>query len=605
MCGIGGIIGSSPISQREIDGTEAMLEHLETRGPDGNGIFAENKVCLVHTRLSIQDVSDRASQPMVSKCGRYAIVFNGEIYNFQSLKDEYLGDDISWNTTSDTEVLLQLLIDYEPDKVIDRIEGMYSFCFVDLIGHVAVLGRDYFGQKPLYYWRADDRLLFCSSFNGIKHATSEISKQEISKHSVEMFLGTGFIHQPSTICDDIYQLERGATLTVEFGRGISARLSHGLKKAHSMHLPDTLQGAISDSVEKCLVSDVPVGCFLSGGIDSSIITAIASRFGPVNSYCVGFKNKSFDESIHAEKIAQKLRSNHETYYLTDDEIVDIASKIPEIFGEPFADPSAIPLVALARFAKKDIKVALTGDGGDELFYGYNRHVLMRRVSFIRKSKALSSLIKKVNGHRHPIELMGRFLKINAFPEKLEKLSSFIDKDSNHSYWDYFSTGFYSFQDTNQIPERNLNADVLRELDIDCYQWSNTLVKSDRSSMYSGVELRAPLLEKVVGEYVKDNISSHTEIYGFKGKKSLRELAYSLVGKDLLDRQKAGFTPPLVEWLEGPLSSWASQGLHSFYQSEFGRNLERLDSSSGNTYLYTLQRWRYAIMGHWLKFHGYI
>ena len=456
---------------------------------------------------------------MQSKCGRYVIVFNGEIYNFQNLKEHY-PKEILWSSTSDTEVLLQLLIDFRTMEVIKKIEGMYVFCFIDLIDQVAVLARDKFGQKPLYYWKSNDRFVFSSSFTAIKNMVSGYSKQIISEDSVNMYLGTGFIHQPRTICTEIFQLNKESIVNVDFEASISLAKHFISEKPSRINVSSTLQDVITESVEKCLVSDVPLGCFLSGGIDSSIIAALARKFSPVKSYCLGFRNKSYDESIYAEKIAKRIDTDHETYYLSDDEIIDIASKIPEIFGEPFADPSLIPLVALSRYAKKDIKVALTGDGGDELFYGYNRYALLNRISFIRSSKLLSTLVKKCNKYRYQLEPIGNIFRINALPDKLEKLNSFVDNESIHNYWDFFSTGFYSYRDINQVWKSDLCPDLVRELDINYYQLSNTLVKSDRSSMYSGIELRAPMLEKAVSEYVDTYVSSHSEIFGFKGKRSL-------------------------------------------------------------------------------------
>ena len=290
--------------------------------------------------------------------------------------------------------------------------------------------------------------------------------------------------------------------------------------------------------------------------------------------------------------------------MSDDEVLEIAKRIPEIFGEPFADPSLIPLVALSKYVKKDIKVALTGDGGDELFYGYNRHVFERRVSYIRRSKLLTNLIKKCNKHHHSLEKIGQMFRINALPDKLDKLSSLTANGSDHTYWDYFATGFFNYQESIQNFDGVLSAEKIRDFDIDYYQLSNTLVKSDRSSMFSGIELRAPLLENEVSSFAESNISPKTEISGSQGKMSMRSLGYQLVGEDLLNRPKAGFTPPLTEWLEGPLASWAREGLLFFKSSYFGKNTPNLKNIHERNYLFQIQLWRCAIMGHWLRFNGH-
>lgn len=603
MCGIGGLLGSDAFSKLEFNQIEGMLDFLKTRGPDGNGIFSKSKVSLLHTRLSIQDVSDKASQPMVSVCGRYALVFNGEIYNFKELKEQY-SNDFLWKTTSDTEVLLQLLIDNNINTVIKKIEGMYAFCFVDLKDEVAILARDKFGQKPLYFWNSNERFIFASNLNALKSVVKCYSKLAISEMSVMMFLGTGFVHQPNTVCEKMFQIDKGSVLKVRFGCEISTSVHKAGNKCIKKIASDTIEDVINKSVKKCLISDVPYGCFLSGGVDSSIITAVARKSGPLRTYCVGFKNKNYDESVFAERIANRLNTDHETYYLSDDEVLDIVKRIPEIFGEPFADPSLIPLVALSNYVKKDIKVALTGDGGDELFYGYNRHIFARRVSYIRRSKLLTNLIKQSNKYHHSLERIGQIFRINALPDKIDKLSSLTANGSDHTYWNYFATGFFNYQESIQNFDGVLTAEKIRDLDIDYYQLSNTLVKSDRSSMCSGIELRAPLLENEVSSFAESNISPKTEISGSQGKMSMRLLGYQLVGEDLLNRPKAGFTPPLAEWLEGPLASWAEEGLLFFKGSNFGKNTPNFKNIHKSNYLFQLQLWRCAIMGHWLRFNGH-
>jgi len=362
---------------------------------------------------------------------------------------------------------------------------------------------------------------------------------------------------------------------------------------------NSLSDAISIAVDRCLLSDVNVGVFLSGGIDSSLVAYFASEKAKLNSYCVGFKNKGYDESVHASRVADKIGIDHQTYFLSDDEIESIVLANGEIFGEPFSDPSFIPLVALSRFASKQITVALTGDGGDELFYGYNRHVHGQLASKLNGHLAAKLMLNVAKRFPSFVAKVGSAFGYNAVLDKLSKLDTIVSSDRDQLYWSFLKGDAELASPNLRVNNEGSLVEYIRAMDIEYYQQSGTLVKSDRCSMYSSIELRAPLLEESVHQYVKSHSTPQSEISRQGGKTSLRNLAYSCIGKDLLDRPKAGFTPPLVDWMNGPLNEWANKGLCRLGQAKLFPSAPLSVDKNQTPYSYYLQVWRYAILGHWL------
>lgn len=606
MCGIVGLLSNDTLKDTStIINLNIALSSMHNRGPDAHGVLQGEKFAFAHARLSIQDISDSAQQPMVSQCGNYILVFNGEIYNFNLLKDKLIKThNIKFRSTSDTEVLLELLINYTLNEVMELIEGMYAFCFLDVSSGKAILSRDIFGQKPLYYYENENKFVFASTSSALKNMLPNID-WTISNESIQDYLSTGFIIQPKSVYSDIKQLKRGEIIKVDFSNSnkIIIDCSQLNTRVYTYSENNNLDEVIKKSVDKCLVSDVEVGAFLSGGIDSSLISYYANRTGNLKSFCLGFEGKSYDESDSAKAISDRIGTEHYTYNLSDEEVYSIANKSTDIFCEPFSDPSFIPLVAISRFAKeeKNIKVALTGDGGDEIFYGYNRHIYSKKINFFRNKKILKLILSNLLRNPKLINTILSPLGYNAVYDKISKLNMMLNNDSKSLYWNFFISNRVGFHPSDYIDFQGELVDLIRNMDIEFYQTSNTLVKSDRSSMYSGLELRAPLLEKEVLQYANSNVNSNSEIKLGTGKLSLRNLAYELIGRDLLDRPKAGFTPPLVDWIKGPLNSWATSGLSYLDKSSLkvGDSPTKLNNYNDD-YLYSLHIWRLSILGHWIN-----
>jgi asparagine synthase (glutamine-hydrolysing) len=603
MCGIAGVFSRSSLDEHKINNKlDLALEALENRGPDSYGKYISENFAFAHARLSIQDTTQLGSQPMVSECGRYVIVFNGEIYNFKQLREMLLNThSASFKTDCDTEVLLKLLIHLELPEVLNLLEGMYAFCFYDLFSKKAILARDKFGQKPLYYSHNDENFCFSSTIEGLKKVSSNDESFILNTTSINDYIAAGFILQPNSVYTNVRQLNRNSILEFNFSdfSMIETKLVKSSVNIKSKN--NSLAYAIERSVNSCLVSDVEVGSFLSGGIDSSLISYYASKQSTLKTFCVGFKNKNYDESIFAEKIAEKIGSDHHSYYVSDDEILDIVNSGHSIFGEPFSDPSFIPLVALSKFARSKVKVALTGDGGDELFYGYNRHVHCNKIQNISNNFFLKGIIATAVKFPGLIEGVGGKFGFKALSEKLSKLNMLVSSNEEDLYWSFLKPDKNIKNPDISMPLNKSLIEAVREMDIEYYQLSNTLVKSDRSSMYSGIELRAPFLENDVVQFVNDHVSYNNEIIKGHGKHSLRHLAYDLMGRELLDRPKSGFTPPLMDWLKGPLNQWAIDGLLAASKSGLcpvglPKKIDPMESD----YLYYLNIWRYSVLGHWIE-----
>lgn len=602
MCGILGVVSSSRLDQGSIAAVTAQQRLIANRGPDDSDYLASDHYCIAHTRLSIQDLSSSGRQPMLSHCGRYAIVYNGEIYNWQPLKKHFLSS-VNLSSNSDTEVLLELLAREGPQNVLSLLDGMYAFALVDTKEKKMFLARDFFGQKPLYYWSSENIFAFSSSATAVKNISEYFGfVPEVNERMIGTYLDIGFTTQPDSVWHNICQIGRNTVVEINFsGTKLSVssvEINHDNGALENCEY-SCLEKAIDASVAQCLVADVPVGLFLSGGIDSSLIAAIARRYGPLKSFSIGFESTAYDESPLAERVANRLGTEHQTITLDESTIEAIATKLPGIFDEPFGDPSIIPTVYLSEVASNEVTVALTGDGGDELFYGYNRHVYAK---IAEKTPRISGLLAKTASAARlarVIDPLGNALGIKTASEKLEKISRIHGALQDRNYLGVIGNGGIRHLAINpRSPPPNGLPEFVREQDINVYQQSGTLVKSDRCSMAAGLELRAPLLQAPVLGYAKKYISANSEIRYLSGKTSLRHLAYHLVGEDLLSRPKAGFTPPISSWLSGPLESWVRDGLAKLKDSSLGHRVHRIPDRI-EPHAMAAMLWRQAILGHWL------
>jgi asparagine synthase (glutamine-hydrolysing) len=622
MCGIVGGL-NFPFLNNSI---KECLSSISHRGPDDKGFWESEQlgVVLGHARLSILDLSINGHQPMHSECLRYVIVFNGEIYNHQKIRND-LSDDYGvqqWRSNSDTETLLRAIGLYGLDVAVSKCIGMFAFAIWDKNEKELSLVRDRMGEKPLYYGWLEGKFFFASELKAIKVAGFKL---EIDRSSLDLYFRHNYIPAPYSIYKGIKKLKPGYILTLSLaGNGVnneseklrafwslSETVSKGATtpyKLTDIQIADQLEGKLRDSVALQIEADVPVGAFLSGGIDSSLITAMITETSskPVNTFTIGFENHLFNEATLARDVAKHLKTNHTELYVTPRDALDAIPSLPNIYCEPFADSSQIPTFLVSKLAHQDVSVCLSGDAGDELFGGYNRYVATSkywgRISSI--PRPVRSLLGGVLGAPQASTLNSivsgfdalTFSKFNITNpvDKLQKLSSALGAHNiNDFYTDIVnhwkgdslvlalnerreSSLFSSISNSFSSPESWMMA-----MDMDTYLPDDILVKVDRASMANSLEARVPFLDHRIVEFAA-KIPVEQKIKNGKGKVPLREVLYRYVPKKLIDRPKRGFTLPLGEWLRGPLKGWAETLLDERKLRGQGYlNVERISSTWNN------------------------
>lgn len=580
MCGIAGFF-SAPSEQFLPHGRVIlcrMTDSIAHRGPDAEGQWCDEAsgIFLGHRRLSILDLSPAGAQPMQSHDGRFVIVFNGEIYNapllVQKLKEKK--GDITFRGHSDTEILLELFSLLGVEETLRLIKGMFAIALWDRQEKKLYLVRDHLGKKPLYYGFVGKTLVFASELKALRGFADKTGNVlGIDRKALAGYSRFGFVPAPLSIYEGIFKL-RPAHFMVMAEKDLHSRYlpqvrafwkleTQGRKQDWSAQV---LKEKLQCAVKERMMADVPLGAFLSGGIDSSLVVALMQEqsLRPVKTYSIGFDNAAFDESRHAEKVARHLGCDHTTYMVRVSDTRDIIPSLPQIYDEPFADYSQIPTAILCREARKDTVVAISGDGGDEVFCGYARYFMLQKL---RAAKAripepmrpvLSGLLRwphqgmyrnlGLNGKRiHSIagfltepDLRGEVLRsLSVFPDYAAACGQVYEPEILDSLW---TMG---------------ELESMMLVDTQLYLPDDILVKVDRASMFSALEVRSPLLDKNVLEYawtipIEDKIFSEAG----RGKKPLYDLLCTYVPREIVDRPKQGFSPPIAQWLRGDLRDWA-------------------------------------------------
>ena len=612
MCGIAGYISLNPNSfsnSHEI--LTRMIKAISHRGPDGEGIWisTDAKVSLGHRRLSILDLTSAGHQPMLSAFGRFVITLNGEIYNSEELKKillEKCGNaGINWRGHSDTEVFVNLIEAYGVEKAVTMASGMFSFAVFDLQKKILTLGRDRAGEKPLYYGWQDDAFIFASELKAIKQHPKFTGI--INKTALYQFIQMGYVPTPLSIYSQIFKLEPGYLLEISLKGEVISKKSYWKLNIESyafqqdyIHSVDSLEKLLLESVSLQMNADVPIGAFLSGGIDSSLICAMMQQNSksPIQTFTVAFNEEQYDESEYAIKIANAIGAKNYRIYLSSQNALQIVPDIASKFDEPFADSSQIPTFLLADYVKNYIKVVLTGDGGDELFGGYNRHIgayyhlpkIIATPYFLRKiaykimaglsvpnaDKALKIAKIAFNVLKEPGEFVDRYYKVvdaigsknpndlylklvSQSPDVLSVMS-YSDKGWDASYFESFS-------------HLSIAMRMMVE-DFHGYLPDDILVKSDRMTMSVGLEARMPFLDHKVIE-LAFSLPDDLKFKNGSGKFILRRILAKYFDESLHERPKKGFSMPLAEWLRGPLKDWAESLLsdrelkkHDFFNGEY-------------------------------------
>ncbi len=587
MCAISGIVNTHGKDYHDV--ISAMMQAQAHRGPDDNGIFECEDAAFAHCRLAVIDPS-RGHQPMISSDERVIIVLDGEIYNYRELRRKLIGTGHQFHTSSDVETLLHLYENSGAD-CISQLDGIFAFAIFDRQKRKLILGRDRLGQKPLHYFMDGDTLVFASEFSGLQSYPE--FPAELDKESVSNFLSLQYVPQPDTIYRNVRKLLPGHLLELNLNNNhISIRCywQADFSIKHTVLNMDSatakLRTLVEKAVEKRLEADVPIGTFLSGGIDSCIVTGIAARQlypAPCDAFTAAFSNSAYDErdaAIRSAAIINQVSGGNLRHHQQEIKPADfkLAEKISSHFGEPFADASAMPLYLLSQFAKEKISVALCGDGADEIFAGYERYLAMRyaeKVYWMPQSargmifNAVASLFPE-HGERSRSGRIKRLLKFFASPEKigyfnlLDRCPSYIKQElfgpALDEVREYDSSQCFTSLNWELVAKDRV--EKLEELDLRTYLPGDILPKADISSMANALQLRSPFLDTEVVEFAA-RLPMNYKLSAKRRKYILCAAFPEFITPELLKRPKRGFGTPMASWLR---EMWKDQAYDKLFNS---------------------------------------
>ncbi len=608
MCGLVGFL-SPQVAQWGEPVLQRMANTIARRGPDdvGHWMDGDAGVGLGHRRLAIVDLSPAGHQPMTSGSGRYVIAFNGEIYNHLDLRTGLLGMDggavlaTSWRGHSDTETLLAGFDAWGIEATVKRCIGMFAFAVWDKLTHVLTLCRDRLGEKPLYYgWQGQGEgaaFLFGSELKALKAHPAFAA--EVDRGALSLLMRHGYIPAPHSIYRGIAKLQPGCLLTVSLAERTpnsatywsgKSVVEQGLAQPFAgtpVQAVDALESLLKDAVRKQMMADVPLGAFLSGGVDSSSIVAlmqaVAKEQGgsPVRTFTIGFSEAGYNEAEHAKAVARHLSTNHTELYVSAQQALDVIPKLPSLYCEPFADSSQIPTFLVSQMARQHVTVSLSGDAGDELFGGYNRYVLGQQLwgklqwlpVGIRRAMAgaLTGLSPTAwNRLLGPVQrLIPKNVAQTNIGDKLHKGAGVMAAGSSVELYRLLASQWKdpaavviggaepptALTDVAQQPATDNFVHQMMALDMLSYLPDDILCKVDRAAMGVSLETRVPLLDHRVVEFAW-SLPLDYKVRGGVGKWPLREVLYRHVPRELIERPKMGFGIPLDDWLRGPLRPWA-------------------------------------------------
>jgi len=577
MCGIVGFI--SPLNQEDI--LYDMLNIQSYRGPDDQGVFIDEQsgVQLGHNRLSIQDLSSHGHQPFVSNCQNYIIVFNGEVYNFKDIKKELEELGYHFISSSDTEVILYSYKQWGI-KCIDKFIGMFAFSILDKITNKLILVRDRAGVKPLYYYTNGKEFLFSSELKSF-HKYPKF-KKELNKEVLPYYFQFGYIPAPHSIFQNCYKLEAGHYLEFNL-QNLEFQITkywnvnkfyekETIDKSES-EVIDDLESILDDAIDLRMVSDVPVGVFLSGGYDSSLVASVLAKKQDkkINTFTIGFNDKKYNEAGHAKSIASYLGTNHTEYYIQDNDMLDLVEELPFYYDEPFGDSSALPTMIVSKIARKKVTVALCADGGDEAFCGYSKYFFLNKFSSIFSSKIKKQILKtslnmmsdnivenfnnilpstlKQTNIKDKYNKFKRAMNSDSLEEMFQNASSYVDKNDVDKILNIKSnkTIYNLFENSSNLTFLN----YMMSVDYKAFMNDDVLTKVDRATMSASLEGREPLLDHRIIEYLA-RVPENLKYKNKQGKYLLRQILYKYLPKEMVDKPKSGFQIPLEEWLKGNL-----------------------------------------------------
>lgn len=576
MCGIAGFCNLKCDKIRNI---EKMKEKMYHRGPDADGSYfsEDGQVALGHRRLSIVDLSENGAQPMTSHSGRYVIAYNGEIYNYKKIARKLLaeGKVDAFRGTSDTEVLLEAFEAYGIKEAISLCKGMFGIALYDKREQDLYLIRDRIGEKPLYYGQVGEGFAFASDIGSIRALDG--FQNPVNTEVLNLYFIHGYIPAPYSIYENIYKLEAGNILKIKLPfndlrqakiepywsiKEVAQKGQNNLFRGSAAEAADELERLLKEAISEQMVADVPVGAFLSAGIDSSTVVALMQSLNKnqIKSFTIGMEEKDYNEAVYAKEIAKHLGTDHTELYITEADAKAVIPKLASMFGEPFADSSQIPTYLVSRMTREHVTVSLSGDGGDELFCGYTSYASVERIwnkmknipYFVRKPCSeivIHSPLEKKPIYRIKGKLLGAKgpsdLYICSYEtDPLTKKISLDERECRYKYSEY---------DPKFLKETNHN---IMLMDMLMYHPDDILVKVDRAAMAVSLETRVPMLDKDVVEFAW-SLPVEYKREGKVGKKVLRDVLYRYVPKEMMERPKKGFSIPIEKWLRQPqLREWA-------------------------------------------------
>lgn len=622
MCGICGFYSKKNISVEELTGMNDTLYH---RGPDDEGVEIYSgkdgySIGLAQRRLSILDLSPLGHQPMHSVDKRLSIAYNGEIYNFQEIREEL--KDYPFKSHCDTEVILAAYLKWGIE-CIHHFNGMFAIALYDREDESLYLVRDRIGKKPLYYWEDGENLVFASELKPIMKCPG--FEKQIRQELLNRYLTEQYINAPDTIFKNVFQVQPG--MIYRFQKGKSKQWKYwdvaekykelqGTFKGSFEEAKEELKQRLNTSVNLRMISDVPLGTFLSGGYDSSLMTAIAQSNSshPVKTFSIGFEDKQYNEAIYAKEVAHYLGTEHTEMYITQDDMFCMIDGLVDYYDEPFADSSQIPSMLVSKLAKEKVTVALSGDGGDEFFCGYNNYKMLLDIQKLDKAGAFTHAVCNLPG----LKQMGLMQKL---PAKVQIVANNRDKRLKVQPFGYMQSKAavnilkaeqmnYRFREEEKYEEENWQIRRML-LDMDTYLPGDILTKVDRAAMKYSLETRCPILDKEIMEFSFALPHEYKYNQGNK-KRILKELTYDYIPRELLERPKVGFSVPLDTWLRGPLkeqllsysgeSFVKKQGIFKEIQTKemIDSYLKNGDKGAGSGANYSRMVWAYFVFQKWYE-----
>lgn len=595
MCGVIGSWSSSDYDHGAI--AINMADQIVSRGPDDSGVWTSvnDGFALAHRRLAIIDLSPAGHQPMVSSCERYVLAYNGEIYNHLDIRELLIKEAnfSDWKGHSDTETLLVAISHWGLEETLKKLNGMFAFALWDNLSKNLYLARDRLGEKPMYYGSSRGTFLFGSQLKSFSVHPSW--KGKIDLEALSLYMKYGYIPSPYCIYRGIKKLPPAHYIVVSnSGNSISEPKcywniegSSEQSQSYDFDNPeltiDSLENLLIDSIKRRMEADVPLGAFLSGGIDSTAVVALMQHISkePVKTFSIGFKEEDYDEARQAKKIANYLGTEHSELYVSPEDTLSLLPKLTDIYDEPFADNSQIPTFIVSNLAKKQVTVSLSGDGGDELFYGYSRYFQAfnwwSKLSLVPRffRQIISLLLTTIPGAlARLLEIFPQKYKIKHLKDRIPKFARLISAPDWLTFYDRIITqgnypkplvlnapdsiGFLKRYKNNleglSLPKQMMYIDTMLYLPDDI------LAKVDRASMAVSLEARVPFLDHRLVEFAWQ-VPFEYKLRNRQGKWILRELLYKYVPKSLIDKPKSGFGVPIEYWLKGPLSDWAENLLN--------------------------------------------